>query len=57
MARVGLFVGFIVGGIKTKGLLSKKQLGFLNSLMVAGTLYILSFPLFYFLSYVVEPVL
>lgn len=57
LARIGLFAGFLIGLCKTKQHLSKKQHGFLRGLGVSGTLYMMSFPLFYILSYIVEPVL
>ena len=55
--RFLLYGAFMFGLWRTWDKVSAKTSAFLQALAFAGTLYILSFPALYFMSYVVEPVL
>ncbi len=57
LARLLLYAAFMYGLWRTMDKVTGKTSQFLVSLAFAGTLYILSFPALYFMSYVVEPVL
>ena len=57
LARFALYAAFMYGLWRTMDKVTGKTSQFLVSLAFAGTLYILSFPALYFMSYVVEPVL